>query len=137
MLELYFKYNRVIARFRSGALGNEIDRIADSLFDAGYKHASAKLYLARIARFSTYATECGCRRSVPIPPQIVDRYLQSRPTTEARWAAHGALCFAARCFPDRFAVEPPPKDLDSPFLTAYMQHLRIVRGLHPKTCEGL
>ncbi len=96
MLDLYFKYTRVIARFRSGALGNEIDRIAASLFNAGYKRDSAKLYLARIARFSTYATECGCCRSKSIPPQIVDRYLQARPTTAARRAAHAALCFAAR-----------------------------------------
>lgn len=137
MLELYFKYTGVIARFRSGALGNEIDRIAASLLNAGYKRDSAKLYLARIARFSTYATECGCRRSMPIPPRIVDHYLQARPTTAARWAAHAALCFAARCFPERFATEPPQEDLDRPLLTAYMQHLRVVRGLHPKTCEGL
>ena len=26
MLELYYQYRRVIARFRGGALGNEIDR---------------------------------------------------------------------------------------------------------------
>ncbi len=137
MLELYFKYTGVIARFRSGALGNEIDRIAASLLNAGYKRDSAKLYLARIARFSTYATECGCRRSMPIPPRIVDRYLQARPTTAARWATHAALCFAARCFPERFSTEPPQEDRDRPLLTAYMQHLRVVRGLHPKTCEGL
>lgn len=28
MLDLYFKYRRVIERFRSGVLGDEIDRIA-------------------------------------------------------------------------------------------------------------
>lgn len=137
MLELYFKYDGVITRFRSGALGNEIDRIAAGLFNAGYKRDSAKLYLARIARFSAYATECGCSKSTPITPQIVTRYLQARPTTGARWSAHAALCFASRCFPERFATEPPQEDLDGPELAAYMQHLRIVRGLHPKTCEGL
>jgi integrase/recombinase XerD len=100
MLELYFKYDGVITRFRSGALGNEIDRIAAGLFNAGYKRDSAKLYLARIARFSAYATECGCSKSTPITPQIVTRYLQARPTTGARWSAHAALCFASRCFPE-------------------------------------
>lgn len=137
MLELYFKYHRVIARFRSGALGNEIDRIAADLLRAGHKTDSAKLYLARIARFSSYATGCGCSKSTPIPPQIVNGYLQARPTTATRWAAHGAICFAQRCFPDRFAVEPAQDDPDRPLLAAYLQHLRVIRGLHPKTCEGL
>lgn len=137
MLERYFKYHRVIARFRSGALGNEIDRIAADLSRAGYKFDSAKLYLARIARFSAYATGCGCSKSTPIPPQIVNRYLQGRPTTATRWAAHGAICFAARCFPERFEVEPSQDDPDRPLLSAYLQHLCAIRGLHPKTCEGL
>ncbi|WP_288830952.1 hypothetical protein [uncultured Paraburkholderia sp.] len=137
MLELYFKYNGVIARFRSGALGNDIDRIAASLFNAGYKRDSVKLYLARIARFSTYATECGCRRSMPISHQIVDRYLRARPTTAAWLAAHGALRLAARCLPEQFASQPPKEDRDDPLLAEYMQHLRVVRGLHPKSCEGL
>jgi len=137
MLKLYFKYRRVIARFRSGALGNEIDRIAAALSKAGYKRDSAKLYLARIARFSSYATECGCSKAASIPPDIVERYLQARPTVAARWAAHGAVCFAARCFPERFAAEPPREDPDGPLLAAYLQHLHDVRGLQPKTCEGL
>ncbi len=137
MLELYFKYCRVIARLRRGALGNEIDGIAADLSRAGYKRDSAKLYLARIARFSAYATGCGCRKSTPIPPQIVDRYLKARPTIAARWAAHGAIGHAARCVPERFAARPTPEDPDSPLLAAYLQHLRVIRGLHPKTCEGL
>jgi site-specific recombinase XerD len=137
MLDLYFKYPRVIARFRSGALGNEIDRIAADLSKAGYKRGSAKIYLARIARFSAYATESGCSKSMPIPPQIVDRYLQSRPTMASRWGAHGAIYFAARCFPARFAAEPLQDDPDHPLLATYLQHLRDVRGLQPKTCEGL
>lgn len=137
MLELYFKYRRVIARFRRGALGDEIDRIAADLSEAGYKHDSAKLYVARIARFSAYATGCGCNKSTPIPPQIVDRYLRARPTAAARWAAQAAICYAARCCPDRFVAKPPQHDPDHPLLAAYLQHLRVIRGLHPKTCEGL
>jgi integrase/recombinase XerD len=137
MLDLYFKYRRVIARFRSGALGNEIDRIAADLSRAGYNRDSAKLYLARIARFGSFATECGCSQSMPIPPHIVDRYLQSRPTMGARWAAHAAICFAVRCFPERFATKPPQYDPDRPLLASYLQHLRDVRGLQPRTCEGL
>ncbi len=44
MMELYFKYRRVIARFRRGALDNEIDRIAASLSKAGYKRDLVKLH---------------------------------------------------------------------------------------------
>lgn len=66
MLELYYRYRRMITRYRSGALGNEIDRIAADLSNVGYKHDSAKIYLSRIAHFSAYATRCGCGKSTPI-----------------------------------------------------------------------
>lgn len=137
MLELYFKYPRVIARFRRGALGNQIDRIAEDLSRAGYKRDSAKLYLARIARFSAYASARGCSRSTPIPALIVDRYLQARPTIAARWGAQGAIGYAARCVPERFSARLTPQDPDGPLLVAYSQHLRVIRGLRPKTCDGL
>lgn len=139
MLELYFKYRRVIARFRRDALGNEIDHIAAELSRVGYKRGSAKLYLARIARFSTYASRCGCSKSSPIPHKTVDCYVRSRPTIAARWAAQGAIRHAARCCPERFAAAPSEKkcDPDGALLGAYLQHLRVTRGLHTKTCEGL
>ena len=137
MLELYFKHRRVIARRRRGALGNEVDRIAADLSGLGYKRDSAKLYLARIAHFSAYATGCGCRKSTPIPTQVVGRYLKARPTIAARRAAKVALGHAARCFPERFETRPAPRDPDLPLLAAYLEHLRVIRGLQLKTCEGL
>jgi integrase/recombinase XerD len=137
MLELYFKYHRVIARFRRGALGNAIDGIAADLSRAGYTRDSAKLYLARIARFSAHASGCGCSKSAPIAALIVDRYLKARPTIAARWGAQAAIGYAARCVPERFAARPAPPDPDGLLLAAYLQHLRVIRGLHPKTCEGL
>ncbi len=137
MLELYFKYRRVIARFRRGALGNEIDCIAADLSRTGYTRDSAKLYLARIARFSAYATGCGVSKAAPIPAQIVDRYLKTTRTIGERWRAQGAIGHAARCVPDRFAARPMPKDPDGPLLAVYLRHLRAIRGLQPKTCEGL
>jgi integrase len=139
MLEIYFKYRRVIARFRRGALGNEIDHIAADLSTAGYKRDSVKLYVAGIARFSAYAAGCGCSRSRPIPREIVDRYLRARPTIAARWAAQVAIGHAARCCRDRFAISPSENqvDPDGPLLAAYLQHLRVLRGLQSKTCEGL
>lgn len=137
MLDLYFKYRRVIERFRGGALGNEIDHIAANLSRAGYKCDSAKLYLARIARFSAFATRCGCTKTAPIPLQVVDRFLKGRPTTATRWAAQVVIGHAKRCFPERFAARPRVEDPDRPLLDAYLQHLRVTRGLQPKTCEGL
>ena len=49
MLELYYKYPRVLRRLRSGGLGGEMDRIAAYLFKHGYKRGSAKVYLRRLA----------------------------------------------------------------------------------------
>ncbi len=139
MLEHYFKYRRVIACLRRGTLGTEMDHIAADLLRAGYKRDSAKLYLARIARFSTFSAGCGCSKSRPIPREIVDRYLESRPTIMACWAAQVAIGHAVRCCPHRFAATPSQDKLDpnDPLLAAYLQHLRDIRGLQPKMCEGL
>jgi hypothetical protein len=46
MLEDYFSYRGVLKRLRSGALGAEMDRIAEYFSSRGYKRASAKLYLS-------------------------------------------------------------------------------------------
>jgi site-specific recombinase XerD len=139
MLERYYQYRRVIARFRSGALGNEIDRIAAYLSRLGYKRDSAMIYLSRIARFSAYAARCGCIKSAPIEAQVVDRFLSARSTTAARLTAQTAIGHAARAVPERFALRPSQQehDADGPLLADYLQHVRIVRGLQPKTCEGL
>lgn len=58
MLEFYFSYRGVHKRLRDGALGAEMDR--GILFLVGFKRASAKHYLSRIARFSHFAAAyCG------------------------------------------------------------------------------
>ncbi|WP_246805097.1 hypothetical protein [Mesorhizobium mediterraneum] len=49
MLDFYFSYRGVLKRLRSGALGGEMDRFAEHFFTLGYKRASAKIYLSRIA----------------------------------------------------------------------------------------
>jgi integrase/recombinase XerD len=139
MLERYYQYRRVIARFRSGALGNEIDRIAAYLSQLGYKPDSAMIYLSRIARFSAYAVRCGCGKSTPIGAQVVDRFLSARSTPAARLTAQTAIGHAARCVPERFAarLSQQEHDPDGPLITAYLRHVLVVRGLQPKTCEGL
>jgi hypothetical protein len=61
MLELYYRYPRVLEHLRSGALGGEMDRIAAHLSEAGYTRGSARIYLARIARLSQFASQAGYR----------------------------------------------------------------------------
>ncbi|WP_287196668.1 hypothetical protein [Mesorhizobium sp.] len=52
MLEFYFSYGGVLKGLRSGALGDEMDRLAEHFFTLGYKRASARIYLSRIAHLA-------------------------------------------------------------------------------------
>ncbi|MGI9485851.1 MAG: site-specific integrase [Geminicoccaceae bacterium] len=136
MLERYFKYPRVLKRLRSGALGDEMDRIAAHFSEVGYKRASAKIYISQIARFSAYAVRRG--KTATLDQGLIDRFLQSLPTVTPRASAQTAIDHARRLAPDRFSTwcrrSPDPHD---PLLTAFLDHLRRVRGLESKTCEGL
>ena len=136
MLEFYFSYRGVLKRFRSGALGAAMDRIAGDLHSQGYKPASAKLYLSRIARFSHFAAEC-CG-SKPIGATIVDRYLRALGAGSPRIAAVTALHHARRVAPDRFvtAVASVVDDPDTALLSSFSNHLSKVRGLEPKSRDG-
>lgn len=136
MLEFYFSYRGVLKRLRSGALGAEMDRIAGHLHSQGYKPASAKLYLSRIARFGHFAAErCG---SKPISATIVDRYLLTLGAGSARIAAMTALQHARRVAPDRFvtAVASVVDDPDAALLSSFSAYLSKVRGLEPKSRDG-
>ena len=66
MLEFYFKYPRVLRRLRSGALGEEMDRVAAHLSGIGYKPTSAKVYISRLDRFSQFAARYA--QAGPIDP---------------------------------------------------------------------
>jgi integrase/recombinase XerD len=135
MLEHYFKYPRVLRRLRSGALSAEMDRIAAHLFELGYKRGSAKLYISRLARFSEYlAHDAGAS----IDRGMIDHFLCSLPTTTSRIAAQVAIGHARRIAPHRFSTQrQATPDPDGPLLASYLDHLRQVRGLEPRTCEGL
>ena len=136
MLEFYFSYRGVLKRLRSGALGAEMDRIAGELHSQGYKPASAKLYLSRLARFSHFAGKrCG---SKPISATIVDRYLRTLGAGPARIAAVTALQHARRVAPDRFVVATPcvVDDPDAALLASFSEYLSKVRGLEPKSRDG-
>jgi integrase/recombinase XerD len=133
MLEFYFSYRGVLKRLRSGALGAEMDRIARDLHSQGYKSASAKLYLSRIARFGRFAAG-----SEPITTTIVDRYLRTLGAGSPRIAAVTALQHARRVAPDRFmtAVASVVDDPDATLLTSFSDYLSKVRGLEPKSRDG-
>ncbi len=137
MLEQYFKYQRVLRRLRSGALGEEMDRIAAHFFELGYKRGSAKIYISRLARFSEFATRN--TGGATIDQEVIDRFVQGLRSDTPRIAARTAIEHARRLAPHRFStpLRHAAPDRHGPLLTVYLDHLRKVRGLEPKTCEGL
>lgn len=139
MLELYYRYPKVLERLRGGPLGDQMDRIAAHLAEAGYKSSSAKIYLERIAHFGRFAAGAGCRADATIRQEVIDRFLRATTTRSGRLSAHTAITHARAVAPERFRPvhRQEPSDPHAPLLTAYTQHLRQVQGLQPKTCEGL
>ena len=137
MLEEYFSYRGVLKRLRSGALGVEMDRIAEHFSSLGYKRASAKIYLSRIGRFSRFAAaHCG---SSPITEDVIDVYLRTFSTDSPRVGAVSALRHARRAAPERF-VDPAPSVVDdphAPLLSSFSDYLSRVRGLELKSREGV
>lgn len=137
MLEFYFSYRGVLKRLRDGALGAEMDRIAGHFFSLGYKQASAKLYLSRIARFGRFAAaHCGSR---PIGEAIIDSYLCTFTTDSPRIAAVSALQHARRVAPERFIASTPivVDDPDAPLLRSFSDYLSRVRVLEPRSRDGV
>jgi integrase/recombinase XerD len=134
MLELYFKYPRVLRRLRDGGLGDEMDRIAAYLAEFGYKRALAKVYLSRLGRFRGFLSRT-CR-TMPIDQAVIDRFVGDDRTDAARIAARTAIELARRVAPERFSTPSVEVGPHAPLLAAYLDHLRRVRGLEPKTCEG-
>lgn len=137
MLEFYFSYQVVLKRLRGGALGVEMDRIAGHFSSLGYQRASAKIYLSRISRFSRFAAECS--GSGPISEDIIDRYLRTFPTDPPRVGVVSAIQHARRVAPERFIVSRPDvvEDPNSPLLTSFSDYLSSVRGLEPKSHDGV
>jgi site-specific recombinase XerD len=137
MLDFYFKYSGVLRRLRAGTLGKEMDRIAAHFFNNGYKPTSAKIYISRLGRFSEFV----CRNGITgtIDEAIIDRFMLSLQTESPRIAARTAIEHACRVAPERFSAQcrQAPPDPNGQLLAAYLDHLRQVRGLELKTCEGL
>ena len=134
MLELFFKHPNVVRRLRGGGLGGEMDRIAAYLAEFDYKRASAKTYLGRLGKFSAFVSRAG--RTMPIHQAVIDRFVDDHPTEASRIAARTAVELARRVALERFSTPSVEAGPHAPLLAAYLDHLRRVRGLEPKTCEG-
>ena len=137
MLEFYFKYRGVLRRLRDGALGNEMDRIAAHFSDLGYNRTSAKSYISQLGRFSEFAGRAA--GAATIDQDVIDRFLLSLQATSSRISVRTAIGHARRVAPERFSTpcRQTPADPNDLLLAAYLDHLFRVRGLEPKTCEGL
>ena len=136
MLDFYYKYPGVLRRLRCGALGNEMDRVAAHFSDLGYNRVSAKIYISRLAKFSEFAArDAG---TATIDQEVVGRFLLSFRTESPRVSAATAIGHARKVAPERFSpCRQAPPDPDDLLLGAYQDHLLRVRGLEPRTCEGL
>jgi integrase/recombinase XerD len=135
MLEDYFLYRGVLKRLRRGALGAEMDRIAEHFSSLGYKRGSARIYLSGISRFGHFAAaHCG---SSPIPKCVIDRYLHTFGTKSPRIGAVSALQHARRVAPERFIDSPCIVDPDAPLLNSFSDYLSRVRGLELKSRDGV
>jgi site-specific recombinase XerD len=102
-----------------------------------YKASSAKLYISQLGRFSEFLGHNA--RSTIISQGVIDRFMLSLQAGSPRVAARTVIEHARIIVPDRFSA--PSRSLitdpDGPLLAVYRDHLRHVRGLEPKTCEGI
>jgi site-specific recombinase XerD len=114
-----------------------MDRIAGHLSDLGYKPSSAKIYISRLGRLSEFLGHNA--RSTAISQGVIDRFMLSLQGGAPRIAARTVIEHARSVVPERFS-RPSRRvisDPDGELLAAYLDHLRHVRGLEPKTCEGI
>jgi site-specific recombinase XerD len=112
-----------------------MDRIAAHFSDLGYNRVSAKIYIGRLAKFSKFAArDAGAAR---IDQDVVDRFLLRLRTESPRIVARTAIGHARKVAPERFSAPCRQANPDGPLLAAYQDHLLRVRGLEPRTCEGL
>src|ERR1700722_18242878 len=102
MLELYYRYPRVLRRLRAGGLGDEMDRIAAYLFEQGYKRGSAKVYLGRLGSFSGFLSRA--TPAAAIDQSVIDGFVAGYSTEAPRVAARTAIELARRVAPERFRV---------------------------------
>lgn len=137
MLEFYYQYPRVLNRLRAGTLGGEMDRIA-RLSERGYKPASAKVYLARIAQFDRFLSQAGCKDPRSINSDLVERFLDRCINRRQRLSSQTAIRPLLQVVSgSSIRHHAEPQCSDSEVLREYGRYLQDVRGLRIKTREGL
>jgi len=72
-----------------------------------------------------------------IDQSVVDMFVARYAPEAPRIAARTAIELARRIVPERFTAPSMEPDPHGPLLCTDRDHLRRVRGLEPKTCEGL
>ena len=141
MLDSYFKYPGVLRRMRRGPLADYIDGFADEFARLGYTRATVIRYLSLLATFSRYAGRVGHVRPETIDVALVKRFLlQMRRSAWTRTVARSALGHAVRRLAQLFPVTVTPAvpgDPDDQLLAAFVAYLQGVRGLQPRSCEGV
>jgi integrase/recombinase XerD len=141
MLDFYFKYPGVLRRMRRGPLASDIDDMADEFARLGYTHATARRYLSLLATFSRYAERVGHLRPETVDVALVERFLQKvRMSPCTRTVARSALGHAVRWLGRRLpatVIPTNPDNADDLLLAAFESYLREVRGLQPRSCEGV
>lgn len=142
MLELYFKYPGVLRRMRRGPLADDIDDLAAELARVGYTRATARRYLSLVAKFSRYAERRRLARSSILDGALLERFLgrvsrSARTRSVARSALGHALRSAARTGLGSTAPSAAADDPDARMLAAFDAYLRDVRGLQPRSAEGV
>ena len=139
MLELFYKYPRVLNRLRSGPLGGEMDGIAVHLSRVGYTRGSSRSYLAQIARFSRFAASVGHEVPGSIDRDVAERFLLEIESPTAQAIARTAIGHAFRHIQGCFSwVRGPESSQDpaSPLLVAFDEYLRDVRTSSPLPRPG-
>lgn len=141
MLESYFKYPEVLRPMRRGPLADDIDGLAEELGRLGYTRATARRYLSLMATFSRYAQRAGHACPETLDVALVARFLaQMRRSAGTRSVARSALGQAVRRVARRHPITVTPTTPDDPddrLLIAFGGYLRDVRGLQPRSCEGI
>jgi site-specific recombinase XerD len=141
MLDLYLKYPGVLKRMRRGPLATELDNLAGDLKRLGYTQATARRYLSLAATFNRFIDGAGYERPDAIGPALVERFLVGLPRSEAtRTLARTAVNHVLRrvvLLGTLDSVDSTQDDPDAGVLTAFALHLRDVRGLQPRSIQGI
>ncbi len=119
MLELHYRYQRVLRRLRIRVLGDEMDRIAAYLFEHGYTRGSANINLSRLGRSSGHVPRV--TPATLIDQAAIDGFVAEYPTETPRISARTAIELARRVAPERFSIQTADPDTQGRLLETHSQ----------------